>query len=177
MRRRELLAGLGALGVFGAGGVVAFTDVDLQGGSNVDGIDPVDLRRFDAPGSPPGEETIPEPGRVSFVEMFATWCGICQRKMDPLAEVEAAVGDDVQFVSVTSEPVGRTVQPEDVVAWFTDLGGNWPVAHDEELELSRRLDATGVPYAVVLDEENRITWSNTGYSNADKMIRKVENAQ
>lgn len=177
MRRRELLAGLGALGVFGAGGVVAFTDVDLQGGSNVDGIEPVDLRRFDAPGSPPGKETVPEPGRVSFVEMFATWCGICQRNMEPLGEAEAAVGDEVQFVSVTSEPVGRTVQPKEVAEWFTDLGGNWPVAHDEELELSRRIDATAVPYAVVLDEENRITWTHTGYSSADSVIDEIENAQ
>jgi len=172
MRRRELIAGVGALGVFGAGGAVAYTDLNLTGDNDVEGIEPVELERFDAPGT----ERIPEPGRVTFLEMFATWCGICERKMEPLSETKAAV-DDVQFVSVTSEPVGRTVQPEDVVEWFSELGGNWPVAHDENLELSRRVDATAVPYAVVFDEENRITSSSVGYAEADTLIDRIESAQ
>lgn len=176
MRRRKLLAGLGALGLVGAGAVGARTDV-LSDGEEPEQIEPVDLRRFDAPGSPPGTETVPEPGRVTFLEMFATWCGICKRKMGPLGTAHAEVGEDVQFVSVTSEPIGRSVQPEDVVEWFADLGGNWPVASDEDLDLSRRVDATAVPYAVVFDEQNRITSTSTGYAEAGRLIERIENAK
>jgi len=177
MRRRELLAGLGALGVFGVGGAVAYTELGFGGNGGVEGVEPVELQRFDAPGSPPGTERIPEPGQVTFLEVFATWCGICQRNMEPLSQAASMADDDVQFVSVTQEPVGRTVQPEDVVEWFADLGGNWPVAHDEDLELSRRVDATGVPYSVVFDAENRIDSTHTGFEGADSVLERIESAQ
>jgi thiol-disulfide isomerase/thioredoxin len=173
VKRRELLAGLGALGVVGAGGAVAYTDLSFTGTDDVKGVEPVELQRFDAPGSPPGTETVPEPGRVTFLELFATWCGICQRNMEPLGEAAAAVGDDVQFVSVTSEPVGQTLQPEDVVEWFTDLGGNWRLAHDDDLDLSRRLSAGEVPHAFVFDAENRVTWDHIGYTDADTVIGAI----
>jgi len=170
MERREFIVGLGAAGIVGAGGYAAYT----RGGSP--GVEPVELRRFDAPGSPPGTETVPERGRVTFLEMFATWCTICERKMSELTNTHEAVGEDVQFVSVTSEPVGRSVEPADVVEWFSSLGGNWPLAHDEELELSRRVDATAVPYAVVFDEQNRIVSSSTGFADAETLIDRIGSA-
>lgn len=177
MRRRELLAGLGALGVFGVGGAVAYTELGFGGNGGVEGVEPVELQRFDAPGSPPGTERIPEPGQVTFLEVFATWCGICQRNMEPLSQAASMADDDVQFVSVTQEPVGRTVQPEDVVEWFADLGGNWPVAHDEDLELTQALDASGVPYSAVIDADNRLTWADGGYKESSTILDRIDEAR
>jgi len=176
MKRREAIAGLGALGVLGTGGAVAFGNTGLLGDSEGDRIEPVDLPRIDAPGSPPGTETVPEEGRVTYLTMFATWCTICQAKMDPLGEAAAAVDGDVQFVSVTNEPVGQTVDREDVVEWWVDHDGAWPVAHDEGLELSRRVDAPGVPYSVVFDADNRVTWSDGGYKEADEILDHIDEA-
>jgi thiol-disulfide isomerase/thioredoxin len=170
MRRREAIAGLGALGVLGAGGAVAFGQL---GNSEGDRIDPLELPRIDAPGSPPGTETVPETGRVTYLSLFATWCTICQRKMDPLGEAAAAVDDDVQFVSVTNEPVGKTVDAGEVAAWWADHDGSWPVAYDETLELSRRVGARGVPYSVVFDADNRVTWSDGGYQETDDILGHI----
>lgn len=174
MRRRELLAGLGALGVFGGGAAVAFSDLSLSG--DEDTVDPVELSRFDAPGSSPGTETVPEPGRVTFVTMFATWCGTCRAKMEPLNEAYAAVPDDVQFVSVTNEPIGQTTQPQDVVDWWHEYDGNWPVAHDADLELTQQLDAAGVPYSAVVDEDNRLVWADRGYKDSRTMLDAIDEA-
>jgi hypothetical protein len=175
MKRREALAGLGALGVLGAGGAVAFGVTD-RFDSEGDRIDPLELPRIDAPGSPPGTETVPEAGRVTYLSLFATWCTICQRKMGPLGEAAVAVDDDVQFVSVTNEPVGQTVERDEVAQWWVDHDGTWPVAYDEGLELSRRVDAPGVPYSIVIDADNRVTWSEGGYQEAEAIVDHIESA-
>jgi len=175
MKRREAIAGLGALGVLGAGGAVAFGNID-QFDSEGDRIDPLELPRIDAPGSAPGTETVPEEGRVTYLSLFATWCTICQRKMGPLGEAAATVEDDVQFVSVTNEPVGKTVAPEDVVEWWVEYNGSWPVAYDETLELSRRVEAPGVPFSVVFDADNRVTWSDGGYQEAAEILDHIDDA-
>jgi thiol-disulfide isomerase/thioredoxin len=175
MRRREALAGLGALGVFGAGAAVTLGGVDLSGSEAE--IEPVDLQRFDAPGSSPGTETVPEPGRVTYLTMFATWCSTCKAKMDPLGEAAQQAPGDVQFISVTNEPIGETIQPQDVVDWWHEYDGNWPVAHDSDLELTQQLDAAGVPYSVVVDADNSVTWSELGYSDAETILDHIAEAR
>jgi thiol-disulfide isomerase/thioredoxin len=169
MRRRDVLAGLGSLAVLGGGAAVAF---DAVGQSQGD-IEPVDVETLDAPGSDAGTATVPERGRVTFVELFATWCTVCQSMMPRVAEVHDAVGDEVQFLSVTNEPLGNTVTREDVVEWWADHGGEWTVAADTNLELTQRLDASGVPYAVVFDEDNHIVWQHRGRTTTETLETKI----
>lgn len=175
MRRRELLAGVAGLGVVGVGGAVSTGHLQL--GDDANQIEPVTLPRIEAPGSPAGTEAVPRRGDVTFLELFATWCEVCQRNMQPLGEAAAAVEDDVQFVSVTNEPVGRTVSAERVAEWWTSHDGSWPVVHDQDLELTGRLDARSVPFAAVLDRENRITWTETGEVTAETLAARIGEAR
>ncbi len=172
MRRRDLLVGAGSLAALGGGAAVAF---DLVG-SDEETIEPIELETLDAPGSEAGTAAIPELGRVTFVEIFATWCGVCQDMMPDLAATHATVGDDVQFLSVTNEPLGSTVTREDVAEWWERYDGTWTVAADPELELTRALDSSGVPYKFVLDEGNRIVWRNQGRSDAEEMETRIRDA-
>ncbi len=174
MKRRELLVGAGALGALGVGGAVAFGVVDpLDDGETVG---PFELERFDAPGSTPGTEMVPEEGTVTYLALFATWCGTCRTKMEPLGEAVTRVGDDVQFVSVTNEPVGHTVSPEDVIEWWHEYDGSWPVAHDDTLDLTQAVGGRGVPYSVVFDVDNQVVWSDSGYKDADEVLEQIERA-
>lgn len=172
VRRRDLLAGAAGLAVVGTGAAVAAGDWDPLDDDQA--IEPIELDGIDAPGSRAAPVTVPERGSVSVIEVFATWCGACRRMMDELVVVHGEVGDDVQFVSVTNEPLGDTVTHEDVAAWWNEHDGQWQVAHDAELDLTERLSATGVPYSVVLDEENRIQWSDQGYKTAGELLDPIE---
>lgn len=184
MRRRDLLAGAAALGVFGVGAASVFGDglPDVTGGEEQTPgtvgatVNPVTLPAIDAPGSSPGEQTVPEPGRVTFVELFATWCTTCQANMSELGTAYEGVSD-AQFVSVTNEPVGQTVDESDVVEWWEEHDGSWPVAYDADLELTRRLDATEVPFAAVLDAENTIQWTSRGREQAENIVDAIRAAQ
>ena len=172
MRRRDLLIGAGSLAVLGGGAAVAF---DVVGDDGV-AVEPLELETISAPGSDAGTATVPEVGRVSFVELFATWCTVCESMMPELASVHQSVGDDVQFVSVTNEPLGNTITVDDVADWWRRHGGTWTVAADRDLELTRRLDASGVPYSFVLDDRNRITWRHRGRTNAETIRTAIRAA-
>lgn len=170
MKRREALAGLGSLAVLGGGAAVHFGVFDQGTGNS---IEAVELETLDAPGSTAGTATVPERGRVTYVELFATWCTICKSMMPEVAAAHDAVGEEVQFLSVTNEPLGETITRADVAQWWADHGGDWTVAVDEDLALTQRLDATGVPYAVVFDEDNAITWTHRGRTTAETIEAKI----
>lgn len=169
MQRRELLAGAVALGVAGVGASVTIGGWNpLEDG---DAIAAFELESLEAPGSEAGTIVVPERGSVTVLELFATWCGVCERAMEPMGVVSDDLGEreDVQFVSVTNEPLGRTTTREDVASWWEAHDGRWTVASDADLELTSALDATAVPYTVVLDEANVVTWSDTGYKSVEEL--------
>lgn len=174
MRRREVIAGGAALATLGGAGAMAATD--WRPGTDDAGIDPIELEAIVTPGRESETVLVPERGRVSLVEVFATWCDVCSRQMEPLGRVHEAVGDDVQVVSVTNEPLGGTITRDDVADWWADHDGAWPVAHDGDLDLTSALDAAGVPYTVVLDAENRIDWRHSGYADDANLLERIDAA-
>lgn len=172
MRRRDLLVGAASAGVVGIGAWAVTAD------SLGVGYEPVTLDTIEAPGSESGEIRVPKPGTVSFLDFFGTWCGPCETQMPALVAAHDRVeGADVQFVSITNEPVGITLAPEAVADWWAENGGAWTVAHDAEHRLTERHDVTRLPTAVVLDSENTITWTHTGLTDADELVSAIEDAR
>jgi thiol-disulfide isomerase/thioredoxin len=170
VRRRDFVAG--ALGVAALGAGAAYTR--MGGGDET--VAPVEVDTLDAPGSEAGAVEVPRRGEVTFVEFFATWCHVCEGMMDEVAEAHDEVGEDVQFLSVSNEPVGHTVTREEVVGWWRENGGDWTVGVDGDLRLTEALDAAGVPTTVVVDADNRIVSSGTGRKTADEMVGAIESA-
>ncbi|MFC7058454.1 TlpA family protein disulfide reductase [Halovenus salina] len=140
-------------------------------------MEPLDVETIDASGSSDGTVTVPQRGQVTVLELFATWCSVCESMMSELTTAHERLGDEVQFVSVTNEPLGETVTRADVSAWWTDHEGAWTLGADTGLTLTQRLDAKGVPYTVVFDADNRITWSHRGRTDASKLETVVERAR
>lgn len=167
MRRREVVAGAGALLVGGA--ALALT----HDGSDPDGVAPVRLSQF-VPASGRWEPAdVPARGTVSVVEFFATWCHVCEASMEPLAAVHRDLGGSVQFVSVTNQPEGHALTRPELRDWWLGHDATWPVAFDADLQLTDALDATGVPTTAVLDARNVVTWTHTGLVDADDLREQV----
>lgn len=175
MRRRDLLAGLAGLGTVGGAASLLDSGPEPFAEDDAVAIDPVELRAVEAPGSQAGPVTVPEPGRVTFVEFFATWCDVCAESMSELQAAHARI-DDVQFLSVTNEPLDHAITREEIAAWWAEHDGDWPVAPDKDLTLTEALDARSVPTAVVLDADNVVTWSGTGEHSADTIVDRIRAA-
>lgn len=173
MNRREMLAGLGSIGVLG--GAVA-TYAWRQTGESVD---PVTVETLDAPGSIAGETAVPDSGRVTFLEVFATWCSTCRGMMPTLRKVHEQVdgqGSNVQFLSVSNEPIGTTVERRDIVDWWREYEGNWTVGIDADLALTAELDVRSVPTTFVFDRSNRLVQTGTSEKSAETLIEWIESA-
>ena len=172
VRRRDLLTGVAGL----ATGSVAGCARSLSSDGRESAQTPVTVETLDAPGSQAGTARVPAPEAATFVEFFATTCSVCAAQMPRLRRAYRAVGDSVRFLSVTSEPVGLTVEREAVVAWWADHGGAWPVAVDDGTTLARRYDATSVPKAVVVAPDGTVVWSHTGRVDADTIVDAIRDA-
>ncbi|MFC5133136.1 MULTISPECIES: TlpA family protein disulfide reductase [Haloferacaceae] len=175
MERRHLLAGIASASVLGAGGVVATGNVPaVLGGTSVEPVEPLTIDTIEAPGSRDGEVTVPADDRATFIDFFATWCDPCKEQMPALAEANDRIGDDVLFVSVTTENVGDRVPESKVVEMWEETGGDWLAAVDRTAELAAKLDVGGYPTAVVLDETGRPRWSDSGVHTADTLVEEIE---
>ncbi|QLK26752.1 TlpA family protein disulfide reductase [Natrinema zhouii] len=183
MRRREVLAGLGSAGVVaGAGAVAAFGvpsfNDDSDGSSGLVGRqhDPYEIETADAPGSEAGTVTVPAPDRPTFIDFFATWCDPCIKQMDALATTHERVGDDVVFLSVTSEPVGESITSEELAEWWDENDGNWTIGLDPTSELTSRYWGSPYPSAVAIDASGTVRWHDSGIKTADELVAGIERA-
>jgi thiol-disulfide isomerase/thioredoxin len=175
VRRRELLGSVAAGTTAAAAGCTAIVR-SLTGDGERD-VDAVTVETIDARGSTVGTTSVPASGRVTFVEFFATTCPICASQMSVVGDAYGRIDGDVQFLSVTSEPVGLTVSTEDVRSWWVDHDGRWPVGVDDGVALAKRYDATSVPTAVVVDRDGNVTWRHTGRTTADRIVAEIEAAR
>lgn len=172
MRRRELLAGIASTGVLAGAGYlhVYGTPFGTTEGEEPP-HDPVDVQGVPAPGSEETTLTIPTPDRITFVDLFATTCDVCQRQMPELADAADRL-EDITFVSVTAER--ESVVDDDVIAeWWADFGGHWPVARDESYDFVRHY-SRATPTAVLFDAAGRLRWEDTGAKTADEIVDRVD---
>lgn len=188
MRRRDVIAGLGSLGILGAGGVLAARGVPSldDGDEQEEDHEPVELETLEATGSEAGTITVPQEGQVMVVDFFATWCDICEAQMPTFLEAREQVDDDVQFVWVTSEaPVPSEEDKESIVneweekfvTWEEDDGRDWTLALDPRMDLTTRYDAHGrIPTTVAIDGDGEDHWRSTGEKTAEEIVDGVETA-
>lgn len=187
MRRRELLAGVASLGVVGGGGYLALRGpaavadvVEPAGeGSERDGVethDPLEIETVEATGSRAGTVTVPDPETLTFVDFFATWCGPCKEQMPAIAEASDRAPDGVRFLSVTDEPVGRTLPEDELRAWWDRYEGDWLLGVDRTSRLSVRYGATSLPTAVIVAGDGRAVWSHQGVLSSERLLAEVRAA-
>jgi len=173
VRRRELLTTLAAASATATAGC---NSLDAMTSDEDTEREAVTVETLDAPGSQAGTTTVPASEEVSFVEFFATTCPVCAAQMSTLGEASRRVGDDVQFLSVTSEPVGYTVTKGEVASWWAEHDGTWSVAVDDGTALAQRYDATSVPKAVVVRPDGTVAWSHTGRVEAADIVEAIRAA-
>ena len=169
MKRRQLLTALAG------GGLTAGAAWVATNGLGGEGL-PVTVETLEAAGSEAGTVRIPLEGAVTVVDLFATWCGPCEKQMEVLSAIHDDYGDSVRFVSVTNERFGETLTREYVRSWWDDHDGAWTLGHDPENELMSALGAGGLPYLAVTARDGTVTWRHGGVASAEALGGAIDAA-
>ncbi|MFU8868320.1 TlpA family protein disulfide reductase [Natronococcus sp.] len=186
MRRRDLVAGIGSLGVLaGAGSIVRYGPPSVGGDGEADGEAendgdedeewPIEAETIEARGSEAGTLTIPS-NEVMVLMFFVNGCGNCQvqagRLADARAELEADHGDDVRFLSLTYDSEEQ-IPPDELREWWETHGGNGYVSYEASRPM-QEYAAVGYPVTIVIDPDGEEHWRETGTTGGREIAAEVE---
>lgn len=91
-------------------------------------------------------------GRVVVLDFWAGWCGECKRTIPQVSRLASAFASEGLLV------VGVNAGEKQAVAtrYAKELGIEYPIALDPELELSDRLGGGRLPLLIVVDRDGTI---------------------
>lgn len=139
--------------------------------------DPVEVEVVDLPWSDGGSLTVPIDGSVTVLEFWATWCPICADNLPAVTAAHERVGDDVRFVSITSERVGRQTSADRIEDWWRENGGGeWTIGSDPTMQLPIRLSIPGTPSTAIADAEGTIRWTHQGAVSTETLLKRIDAA-
>lgn len=175
MNRRRLLAGLTGVGVVGAGWGVSSGRLSTDALSMADSEPQLDERveTIAAPGSTAGEQSIPADGPL-VVDFMSVTCSVCSDSMPAVVESYEEYGSAVSFLSLSTDPVGFSVEQSTLADWWADHNGQWSLGVDPQLSVTQAMDVSAVPTAVVVDAHGEITGRLRGEKTAAELAALVE---
>ena len=105
-------------------------------------------------------------GRVTLINVWASWCKPCREEMPGLDSLRRAVRDSAfLYVSVNGD-----VSHAPAESFLRDVGLELPFAIAGP-GVTRAFRAPGLPYTALLDRDGRIVQRWLGYSGADQMTQ------
>ncbi len=92
-------------------------------------------------------------GKVTLVNIWATWCGPCKEEIPALDSLYRALGPEglhVATISIDSDDGAA------VLDWLRPFDVAFDVLHDQSGRIQQTYRTTGVPESFLLDKQGRI---------------------
>ena len=98
-------------------------------------------------------------GRVTLVNIWATWCIPCRAEMPAIQQLYDSLGPKGLRILAVSIDDGN---PKDVEAFVRELGLTFEILHDKTGDIQRVFQTTGVPESFLLDKKGVIVNKRIG---------------
>lgn len=92
-------------------------------------------------------------GKVTLVNIWATWCIPCRQEMPSMQKAWVRYQDSGFAIAAVSIDEGGT---EPVMAFARELGLTFDILHDGSGRIQQRYQTTGVPESYLLDRDGTI---------------------
>jgi thiol-disulfide isomerase/thioredoxin len=104
-----------------------------------------------------------EPGKVTIVSFWATWCIPCKQEIKTIKnklpdwQKQSA---DINYMAVSIDDARDAAT---VKTYATSQGWKFPVLLDPNSDLKRSLNFSNVPYTIIVDKTGNIAYMHIGY--------------
>lgn len=112
-------------------------------------------------------------GKVTLVNVWATWCGPCRAEMPSMQEAYAQLKDRGFAIAAVSVDEGSI---DDVKAFQREFGLTFDILHDRSGRIQQVYQTTGVPESFLLDRDGVIVKRLIGEHNwaSEANIAQIE---
>ena len=110
-----------------------------------------------------------EPGKITVISLWATWCVNCLVELDAIAEVyeEWQADYDMQLIAITVDTRRQLAKASPLAE---ARGWEYIVLSDANQELKNVLNFQSIPHTLLIDQRGNIVYVHSGYTQGDEYI-------
>ena len=107
-----------------------------------------------------------------LINLWATWCGPCQREFPFLEAAYQANQDRVAVIALSLEEADT---PAVLQKYAEENRLSFPLGRDQDYQLSRTFNVSGIPTSLLVDRSNTVIWMETGSKDSEQAFTDLFN--